>query len=484
MLFNSLSFALFLGAVYCLFLVIPSRFKKLFLIGASYLFYGFASYRAGAVLAVVSLLCYWGGHLIRKTEARPRRQLFCLFSLLAFLTLVLTYFKYVTFVAEQLHQFAAGLKSGRPDFFLFFVPVGISYYIFQGIGYLVDVYWGKAKEERLENFLLFMAFFPKVMMGPIERGEKLLPQIEQLGSFRFDYDRFREGLLLFFWGLFKKLVVAERLALYVNDIYRSPADNSGIPVMTAMLCFTFQLYSDFSGYTDMALGVGKLFGLELTQNFNRPFCATNIQDFWRRWHISFSSWIGDYIFMPLRMGLRSLGKPGLVVALLITFLLVGVWHGTGWTFVIFGVLQGIYMVASTFTLRERDSFWEKQGQLGRFWHVCFRRLVTFGMVTLSLVFFRAVSIADAFAILKNLSWNGNFQVGLQSLWGRSDLKIALAVVVFMEITETFLRPGPTPFARLLARPLWQRWAAYIMVLLAILCCGVFTNPQRFIYFAF
>jgi len=364
------------------------------------------------------------------------------------------------------------------------VPVGISYYIFQGIGYLMDVYWGKPKSDNIGNFMLFMAFFPKVMMGPIERGDRLLPQIEKLGAFRFDYDRFREGCLLFVWGLFKKLVVAERLARFVNNIYRNPGDNPGVPVAVAMICFTFQLYSDFSGYTDMALGLGKIFGLELTQNFNRPFAARSIQDFWRRWHISFSTWIADYIFLPLRMRLRSAGKTGLATALLITFFIVGVWHGFGWGFAVFGVLHGVYMVGSTFTLSGRNAFWEKRNQLDRLWLVISRRLVTFGMVTLSLVFFRATSVPNALTILKNLLPHANFQTELLPLLARSELCIAAAVVLFMEIVENYIYSTPIPFERLLARPVWLRWAAYDLVLICILRGGVFNSAQRFIYMAF
>ena len=252
MVFNSLSFAVFLGVVYGGFLLIPVRFKCHFLIAASYAFYSFTSYKACAVLAAISLLCYWGGHWLHAAEGRPRKQLFRLFSIITVLAGVLVYFKSVPFILEHLRAFAAGVKSGQLNLALLFIPVGISYYIFQGIGYLIDVYWGKPKEKNLVAFLLFMCFFPKLMMGPIERGERLLPQIKRLGHFRFDYDRFRQGLLLFCWGLFKKLVVAERLALYVNEVYDRPTEHPGVPVAAAFVFFAFQLFADFSGYTDMA----------------------------------------------------------------------------------------------------------------------------------------------------------------------------------------------------------------------------------------
>jgi alginate O-acetyltransferase complex protein AlgI len=483
MLFHSLSFALFLAPVYCVFLLMPGRFKALYLLVVSYLFYGFWSERACVALLLISLVCYWGGHWLRRAEEGSRTQSLRLFALVASMGGLLVYFKFVPLIAQQLHQFASGAEIGNVDFFLLFAPIGFSYFLFQAIGYLVDVCWGGDEARSLKDFLLFMAFFPKVTMGPIERGEGFLPQIEKVALFRFDYDRFREALLLFAWGLFKKLVVAERLALVVNDVYHYPADAPGLPVAVALVCFTFQLYADFSGYTDMALAVGKMFGFELTQNFNFPFSATNIQDFWRRWHISFSTWIGDYIFLPLRMSFRSHGKWGLAAALMITFFVVGIWHGTGWPFVIFGVVQGIYMVDSTLTLPARDAFWEKRHQLGSGWLILSRRLATFGIWTFSLVFFRAGTIPQAFSVLKNLFTRADFHSSLQTLLANHQLLFAAVAVVFMEVGESYIRT-PVLFERLVGRTVWLRWPAYILLLLIILRGGVFTSAQRFIYMAF
>jgi D-alanyl-lipoteichoic acid acyltransferase DltB (MBOAT superfamily) len=483
MLFTSLEFALFLGGAYGVFLLLPARFRRHWLLVASYVFFGYSSPRAVPVLVGVSLISFWGGRWIERAEAEPRRQLTGLSVLVGVLAAWLTYFKCVPLIVSQLKDFAASAHAGRPELLLLFVPVGVSYYIFQGIGYLVDVYWGKPTAGRLTDFLLFMAFFPKVLMGPIERGEHLLPQIEGLEKSRFDYDRLREGLLLFGWGLFKKLVVAERLAVYVNRIYSSPADEPGLPVVFAAVAFSFQLYSDFSGYTDMALGVGKLFGLELTQNFDRPYTATTIQDFWRRWHLSFSTWIRDYMFLPLRMALRRAGKAGLVAALMITFFVVGVWHGIGWPFAVFGLLQGFYMVVSTLTLSARNDFWERHGQLDRLWLRTCRRVGTFSLVTFSLVFFRADSVPHALSIIANLVPRGNWQAGLQSVLQRGPL-LLVAVVVFMELAEHVIRTGERPFARLISRPWWQRWPVYIGLILAILAGSMVATAQRFIYLAF
>ena len=483
MLFNSLKFALFLAPVYCLFLLTPGRFKIPFLLVVSCLFYSFTSWRACGTLFLISLVCYWGGRWLRSAEDRPRAQSFRLYALVLFVGGLLVYFKFVPLIAHQLGQFLAGARAGNVDFFLFFVPVGYSYYIFQGIGYMVDVYWGKDEARNLREFLLFMVFFPKVMMGPIERGSGFLPQIEKIPAFRFDYDQLRDGLLLFAWGLFKKLVVAGRLAPLVNDAYHYPADSPGLPMAVALACFTFQLYADFSGYTDMALGVGRMFGIHLTQNFNRPFSAMNIQDFWRRWHISFSTWIGDYILLPLRMALRTYGRLGLAAALMITFFVVGVWHGTGWPFAIFGVIQGVYMVTSTLTLPARNAFWEKRGQLERPWLILSRRFATFCIWTFSLIFFRASTIPEAFSIVKSLFARADLHESAQTLLANHQLLFAAAAVLFMQIVESWIRT-PVIFERLLARPLWMRWPAYMALLIIILRGGVFTGGQRFIYLAF
>ncbi len=484
MVFNSLTFALFLGIVYAAFLMAPARQKRVLLLGASYIFYGFSSVKACFILAAVSLICFFGGRAVRRLEGNPVRQRNAILGIIAALILILAYFKYVTFIAQYLSAFFSGMKTGQFNLLFLFIPVGVSYYIFQGIGYLVDVYWGKEVEDDPLDFLLFMSFFPKLMMGPIERGEGLLPQIKKLPAFQFSYDNFRQALLLFAWGLFKKLVVAERLSLYVNEVYGKPGAYSGVTVAIATLFFALQLYSDFSGYTDMALGVGKLFHLDLTQNFDRPYYATNIQDFWRRWLISFSSWIATYVFTPLRMQLRTLGNGGLILCFFITFILVGAWHGTGWPFIVFGILHGIYMTVSHFTLKTRDTFWKKRGQAGKFWLIGSRRLITFTLVCFSLIFFRSPSIVDALILVQNLFKFGPAKIGIRNGLMGFELLIALATVLFMEIVEMFLRSDRKPFGQLIVQPLWLRWAAYTTLILAILCFGMFINPQKFIYFAF
>jgi alginate O-acetyltransferase complex protein AlgI len=483
MIFNSFEFGAFFGIAYLLFQILPAKSRCWYLVIASYCFYSFVSIFACGLLLLVSLVSYFGGLKIAATESEPRRQWFWLVGSVCTLCAILSYFKGFNLIFNQLRIFLGEAQLGNLQFSALLLPLGLSYYIFQAVGYLVDVYWGKEREEKLGPFLLFMAFFPKLMMGPIERSNTFLPQIRKLGEYKFNYDNFREGGLLFAWGLFKKLAVAERLGLYVNEIYASPGDYVGIPVVLGAVFFTIQLYADFSGYTDMALGCARLFNIKLINNFSRPFCATNIQDFWRRWHISFSSWIADYVFTPLRMQFRTLGTFGLCCALLTTFLLLGIWHGTGWTFVVFGLFHGVFMTVSTTTLRVRDGFWKKKKQLNKVWLTFFRRVVTFGLVTFTMVFFRAASLSDALELFRGMLSLKHVSPLIRGTITAPDLIIILGVIGIMEIGE-FLIHARTVLPRLLLHPWWTRWPAYAGLVLLILCLAVFSNPKAFIYFEF
>jgi D-alanyl-lipoteichoic acid acyltransferase DltB (MBOAT superfamily) len=491
MIFNSFAFAAFFSFVYLLFLVVPVKFRCWYLVIASFCFYSFVSIFACGILLLVSLLTFVAGLKIAASETKPRDQKWWLFGTIGTLCALLCYFKYFNFIARELGTFFNSVQSGHPQIAAILMPLGLSYYIFQAVGYLVDVFWGKEKENNLGRFLLFISFFPKVMMGPIERSETFLPQIRKLHQFEFNYDNFRAGGLQFGWGLFKKIAVAERLGFYVNEWYSAPSEFAGVPILLAAIFFSFQLYADFSGYTDMALGVARVFNFQLINNFDRPFYATNIQDFWRRWHISFSSWIAIYIFTPLRMQFRNYGKMGLCAAVLITFLLLGIWHGTGWTFVLFGLMHGIFVCVSTTTLRARDRFFGLENQPGKIWLIYFRRLTTFAMVTFSFVFFRATSVANALEIFRNMISLKHLSPLLHSSLGMDRLltmkavpefAITVALIALMEVGE-FMAHSPNS-SQFFQRPLGLRWAVYAGLALAILCFGVFTDPQAFIYLKF
>jgi alginate O-acetyltransferase complex protein AlgI len=475
--FNSIGFSFFFPGTLLLFFLTPSKMRGAFLVLASYFFYSFVSIDACVLLLLISLISYGGAFILQKYETDSVTQRRWLVALVGLHVLVLCFFKYFNFVFSQLVGFSDSVKAGHPFVIFILMPLGLSYYIFQSIGYLVDIYWGKEKEPNLVTFLLFMSFFPKMLMGPIERGEQLLPQLRRINAFRFDYDNLRHGLLLFLWGFFKKVVVADRLALYVNQIYQAPGEYSRLAVLIAVTLFAFQLYADFSGYTDMALGTAKLFNIDLVNNFARPFYAVNIQEFWRRWHISLSAWMGTYVFTPLRMVWRNAGSVGLASAILVTFVLVGVWHGTGWTYALFGLLHATCMWVSTVTWKNREAFWKSKNQNQKLWLLLARRLSTFAFVCFAFIFFRANSLGHGFEIIRAV-----LNSGANSPVPGNVGAAALAILV-MEVGEWLIQHRAA-IPRLMEQPIWIRWPAYATVMLVVLCFGMFSNPRSFIYFDF
>ena len=285
------------------------------------------------------------------------------------------------------------------------MAIGVSYFVFQAISYLIDVYWRLQEPERHPGiFALYLSFFPKLLQGPIERAGDLLPQLRV--PFRFDPDNFRVGLFTFAWGLFKKAVIADRLALYVNSAYGDLPGHAGLPLLIATYLYALQIYYDFSGYTDMALGSARMFNIRLTQNFRTPYLAVSVADFWRRWHISFSRWILDYLFRPLQMHWRNLRQAGTVAALIVTFLLSGLWHGASWCFVIWGGLHGLYL-ASSVAYKPLKKKFSKRFNLGKSrWYGLWQIVVTFHLVCLAWIFFRSPTVGDAWYVLTHLLGNG------------------------------------------------------------------------------
>jgi alginate O-acetyltransferase complex protein AlgI len=351
----------------------------------------------------------------------------------------------------------------------------------QAISYLADIYMEiQEPEPHAGRFALYMAFFPKLLQGPIERAENLLPQLKQ--AYRFDYDNMRSGLLLFAWGLFKKVVIADRLALYVNAVYGDVHAYSGLPLLLATYFYALQIYFDFSGYTDMALGVGRLFNLRLTQNFKSPYLATSVADFWRRWHISFSRWILDYIFKPLQMTWRNWGTKGtagMAVALLVTFLASGVWHGARWGFVVWGVTHGVYLAVSVYWKPHQEKL-HKALRLEKTWVLrVWQTVITFHLICFSWIFFRAPSLSDALYVVNNLfAGFGNtrgflFQHGATEL---AALLMGLSIIFAVRLLWTSGR-------EMLDYPGWLRWAGYVALVEWLMLFNI--DIQRaFIYFQF
>ncbi len=390
MAFNSFAYLIFLPVVYLGFLAAPRSLRWLWLLLASLAFYGaLEAPHLLAALGGVALASYLAGLGIHGAKTPGRRRLWFWAGLLANLG-VLLWLRYLPALAALL---------GRPVAPL--LAVGVSYYVFQAISYLVDLYTEVLEEpERHPGyFALYLAFFPKLLQGPIERGDALLPQLR--APFRFDGAELRLGLHLFFWGLFKKVVIADRLAPFVTAVYGEVHGYSGLPLILATYLFALQLFFDFSGYTDMALGTARLYGVRLTQNFQEPYLATSVTDFWRRWHLSFSRWILSYLFQPMQVTLRRWRRWGNPIAIAFAFLLSGLWHGPTLCFIVWGALHGLYLGVGILLQPWKKRLEARlQGGKRRVLEV-WRVIVTFHLVSLAWVFFRAERVSDAWHVVRS-----------------------------------------------------------------------------------
>jgi alginate O-acetyltransferase complex protein AlgI len=483
--FNSLAYCFFLPAVFLLVSLSRGRLHWLVLLVSSLLFYAALGvpYLLWA-LVVVTGVSYAGGIAIGRARSAGGKRALLVAGILANLS-VLLLLKYLPFTGEILKAFHPLMPAALPDSApSVVVSVGVSYYVFQAISYLADIYLEVETAERhLGYFALYMAFFPKLLQGPIERCGALLPQLRE--PLHLDYENVRAGLVLFAWGLWKKLVIADRLAPVVDAAYGDVHGYSGISLLFATYCYAIQIYCDFSGYTDMARGTALLFNVKLTENFNAPYAATSIADFWRRWHISFSRWILDYIFKPLQMLWRSHATAGTVAALLVTFVISGIWHGASWGFVVWGGLHGFYMGCSVLYKPYKKKIHRVlgmgQGGVAKAWQT----LVTFHLVCFAWIFFRAASLPDAWHVVHSLQElpGGKLEVPqflkLIDIFGRNDLLIAVTAVGLL-LTVGWLRDK----VQLFSWPPYLRWPCYLALVFMIVLLSTFHSSSEFIYVQF
>jgi D-alanyl-lipoteichoic acid acyltransferase DltB (MBOAT superfamily) len=489
MLFNSLHFLVFFPIVIGLYFGLPPRWRNPLLLLASYYFY--MSWRAAyaILLLATTLLDYYSGYRMSLLPTKQARRPWLYLSLASNLG-TLFIFKYFNFFRDAGLQLAQVLHlphAAVPAFGLL-LPVGVSFYTFQSLGYIVDVYQGRLEAERnFGRFALFVAFFPQLVAGPIERGGHMLPQFRR--QHEFDYARIVSGLRLMAWGLFKKVVVADRLALLVNPVFNNPQQHSEGPLLVlATLAFTFQIYGDFSGYTDLARGAARILGFDFNLNFRQPYQSASVPEFWRRWHISLSSWFRDYLYIPLggsRVGqFRSYGN------LLAVFLVSGLWHGANWTFLVWGGLHGLYLVLSTWARPARERLARLTGLSA---HPGLRRGlgvgITFVLVAYAWIFFRANNLGDALFISRHLlsGWHlSGRQIATLLLefsqHYRPELAVSALGVGLMLLVEYF-GSRRSPQAWVAAQPFALRWTGYVGLALLILYLGVF-NSTSFIYFQF
>ena len=492
MLFNSIEFAIFLPIVFLIYWAIgyarindslKLRIQNAFVVVASYVFYGWWDWRFLLLIAFTSF-CSWGSGLLisraqNATEDNRGGQNISFasrFWLTANIVLnlgILAVFKYYDFfVTEFGNIFGISTDSLLLKIIL---PVGISFYTFQALSYSIDVYRRKIEPTKdIIAFFAFISFFPQLVAGPIERATNLLPQFLQ--NRRFSYDQGVDGMRQILWGLFKKIVVADNCAFYVNQVWETYDTQSGSTLLLAAILFTFQIYGDFSGYSDIAIGTAKLFGIKLMRNFNNPYFSRDIAEFWRRWHISLTTWFRDYVYIPL--GGSRVGKWKIVRNTFVIFLLSGFWHGANWTFIAWGAYHALLFLPLILLGKNRKYTNQvAEGRLVPTWKECGQILLTFMLAVIGWIIFRAETIGQAWEIMKGIC-----DVSLVSMpMVIVGIKRTLFFIAIMLIVEWLDRNNEHAFS-LNGFPIWAR---VTIIYVLILCMMEFMgNSQSFIYFQF
>lgn len=480
MLFNSYEFIFFFPMVVAGYFILKPKYRWILLLLASYYFYMCWNYKYVVLIMMSTIVDYVSGIIIYRSSNKTRRVTFLLASLITNLGL-LFFFKYFNFFGNTvnffLDKFNIFYDVPAYDFLL---PVGISFYTFQTLSYTIDIYRGKQTPEyHFGRFALFVSFFPQLVAGPIERSVNLLPQFRM--DFKFEYARVRDGLLLMLIGFLKKAVIADRLAEYVNIVYNNPGDFGGLQNAIATFFFSFQIYADFSGYSDIAIGAAMIMGYKLMTNFRRPYFAASIREFWQRWHISLSTWFRDYVYISL--GGNRVVKWRWWYNLFITFLVSGLWHGAEWTFVIWGALHGFYMVFAIWTQKLRNRVNDGIGimkfpGLFKFAQI----LITFVLVYFSWIFFRANNTSDAFTIFMDM-FGKSSSPGLNLFNFSVDLYIAFISIFILLILEYF-----EEYHMLSARirdnvSRSVKWVILTVSLILLLIFGIWEEAD-FLYFQF
>jgi len=481
--FTSIAFPLLFGITVIIFFVVPARIRWLVLLISSYYFY--MSWHAAYVVLLLActVVNYYAAIRISSSQSQSGRKRWLLTSLVLSLGLLLFY-KYVAFVIQNLQwllkPFSLPLGEWQWQFNIL-LPIGISFYTFQALSYTIDVYRGnQAPEKHFGKFALFVSFFPQLVAGPIEKAKHLLPQL--IHTKKFNYQNASSGFQRMLLGYFKKFVIADSAAIVVNHVYGNPGAFNGPALFIATVLFAFQIYYDFSAYCDIAIGAARVLGINLIENFNRPYSARTITDFWRRWHISLMMWFREYIYIPLGGNRVSLLKH--IRNILIVFLISGIWHGAAWTFIIWGIMHGIFVLVEMLIKRSGSSLPSRLRWLGVPY--------TFLAVTFSWIFFRAESIQDALSISKKIAYEstqwltGSFsmnwhQITAELILDRIDLLILFSFIVLMEVGMWLKQ-----------KQYWQqlylnnrifRWPVLYALILCMFIFGSYEN-EAFIYFQF
>lgn len=489
MLFTSVYYILFLTIIVIAFYFLPARFRWLWLLIASSGYY--LSFLPIFILLIVAIILmnYFLTRWMVKTGGSHADKIFVF--ILGMNILLLAFFKYYNNIFPNSEIYIRGLAFFNSDHeqTKLIIPLGFSYVIFTVLSYLIELKRGNISvESHLGFFSLYILLFPKIAQGPIERPQHLIPQLKK--EYPVNFEDISEGMKQILWGLFKKIVVADRVALYVNTIYNNNEQHNGTSLLLATVLFSFQIYADFSGYTDIALGSARVFGLKLTNNFRRPYFASSIKDFWDRWHISFSSWLRDYIFFPLSYFLThnlqrrtfllvSIDRWIYFLTIMITFVVCGVWHGVGLTFLVWGGFFGIFLSFSNLTKNLNKNLRKKLGisRVSLIYRI-YRVFITFLLITFTWIFFRSDSLSMAGQIINKIFTN----IGVPYL-DLINLGYSLIGVTILLLKDFFDEYYPNRLFLFNNKCLAIRYASYLIVLFMIIICGVFEG-NNFIYFQF
>jgi len=484
MLFNSVQFAIFLPIVFLLYWFVFDRFiskskwqlrlQNAFIVVASYVFYGWWDWRFLLLIAFTSF-CSWGsGLLIGKADSKKKAKAWMWLNIILNLGILASFKYYDFFVTEFARLFHISTEGLLLKVIL---PVGISFYTFQALSYSIDIYRGKIEPTKdIVAFFAFISFFPQLVAGPIERATNLLPQF--LKKREFNYDTAVDGMRQILWGLFKKIVVADNCAVYVDQVFSSYQTHSGSTLLLAAIFFTFQIYGDFSGYSDIAIGTAKLFGIKLMRNFNVPYFSRDIAEFWRRWHISLTTWFRDYVYIPL--GGSRVSKAKVVRNTFIIFLLSGFWHGANWTFIAWGTYHAILFLPLILTGKNRKYTNQiAEGRLLPTLKETGQMLLTFVLAVFGWIIFRAESIGQAWEYVCGILNKSLFSVPwIYSATYILPMPFILAVFVLLEWVG---RNGEYPQPLRQPKKIW-RWVTYLFFVIMVFAFG--TPSESFIYFQF
>ena len=481
MLFNSFEFLIFLPIVfliYWFFLNKNYKSQNFFLLISSYIFYGWWDYRFLGLILFSSIVDYSIGVLLLKEEKKFNRKLLLLLSLSVNLG-VLAFFKYYNFFIDSfVDTFTFFGSTFEPTRLNIILPVGISFYTFQTLSYTIDVYRKKLNPSKdIIAFFSYVSFFPQLVAGPIERAANLLPQFNSKRSFK--YGAATDGLRQILWGLFKKVVVADNCASYVNEVFSNYSDLSGSTLLLGAILFAFQIYGDFSGYSDIAIGTSRLFGFNLKKNFAFPYFSRDISEFWRRWHISLSTWFRDYLYIPL--GGSKCSMPMKIRNTFVIFIVSGFWHGANWTFIVWGTLNAVYFLPLLLADKNRVNIGiVAEGKLFPSLRELYQIIRTFLLISLAWIVFRSKTVGDSFSYINGIFSKSLFEI--PHVFSKMNFLISIMSILILISVEWFQRSKEHGLDLGYKTPLLFRWSIYTgLVVFVFVFAGI---KQEFLYFQF